>query len=160
MRICLLLAVVVCLTGCGTASTLVLDPNKSADKFARVELIACKPNVDVPADVTNQLESVIRNGLNGSGVFSTGPDLRILYTFISYNPGNRAARYLTGGIGDTGEGSIAVTVSYVDKNDKELAKTQVEGRIGSGFFGGSMDNAITKVGDEIVKFTVERFSTK
>jgi hypothetical protein len=160
MRIYILLAVVACLTGCGTANTLVLKPNMSRDKFARAELIACKPNVDVPADVTNELESVIRKGLNEGGAFSPGPDLRILYTIISYNPGNRAARYLTGGIGDTGEGSIAVMVSYVDKDDRELAQTQVQGRIGSGFFGGSLDNAIAKVGEDIVRFTIERFSTK
>lgn len=158
MRIYLLLAVMVSLAGCGTASTLVLEPVQTADRFERVELLAHNPTVAVPADVTQKIESVIRKGLYESGTFSHGDDLRILYTFISHDPGSQFQRWFWGGIGNTGEGSVTVMVRYVDKSDKELAKTQVEGRIGSGFFGGSLNEAITKAGQDIVKFTVEKFA--
>lgn len=50
-------------------------------------------------------------------------------------------------------------VHYLDSNNTELAKTQVEGQIGIGFFGGSFEEAITKGGQDIVKFTIVNFSS-
>ena len=149
-----------CLTGCGTASTLVLAPKQSIERYSKIEVIADKPNVDVPAEVSDQLHSAITKGLTESGAFSDGTDLQIVYSFVSYDPGSRAERYLTGGLGNSGEGSIAVIVRYVDRNGKEVAKTQVEGHIGSGFFGGSIDSVVSKISDKIVKYTVENFSNK
>jgi len=160
MRRYLLLAVVALLVGCGTARTLVLEPTRAVDRFARVDLISDNPTVAVPAEVAQQFESVIRKGLYDSGAFSRGQDLKILYTFISHNPGDRVSRWFWGGIGNAGEGSVVVLVRYIDMSGKELAKTQVEGRIGSGFFGGSFDDAITKAGEDVVKFTVTTFGMK
>gem|GEM_PF-2893119 len=62
MRRYLLLAVVALLVGCGTARTLVLEPTRAADRFARVELIADSPTVSVPSDVTQKIESASRKG--------------------------------------------------------------------------------------------------
>jgi hypothetical protein len=160
MRRYLILAIVAILAGCGTARTLVLEPTRVVDRFARVELVADNPTVAVPADVTQKIESVINKGLYESGAFSRGQDLKILYTFVSHNPGDRFSRWFWGGIGNAGEGSVVVLVRYIDLSGRELAKTQVEGRIGSGFFGGSLDDAITKAGEDIVKFTVTTFAVK
>lgn len=63
-------------------------------------------------------------------------------------------------MGNSGEGSLIVTVRYLDSNGLELAKTQVEGRIGSGFLGGTFDDAVTKAGEDVVKFTMENFSSR
>jgi len=76
------------------------------------------------------------------------------------NPGDRLSRWFWGGIGNAGEGMVVVQVRYIDVVGKELARTQVEGRIGSGFFGGSLDDAITKAGEDIVGFTVANFAVK
>ena len=158
MRNVLMLMAVSVLAACGTARTLVLEPVADTGKFSRADVIAHNPTVEVPAEVTAKLEAVVNRGLYESGAFQHGPDLRIFYTFVSHDAGDRFARWFWGGIGNAGEGSVTLMVRYVDQSDRELAKTQVEGRIGSGFFGGSMDEAITKAGEEVVKFTVDRFS--
>ena len=160
MRNIMIISIVMLLTGCGTAQTLVLEPVTTTSKFNSVALIADNPNVNVPSEVTQKLESVINKGLFEDGPFTAGSDLRIHYTFISHNPGNQFERWFWGGIGNAGEGSLAIMVKYFDSDDKEIAKTQVEGRIGSGFFGGSFNEAITKAGEDIVKFTIENFAPK
>jgi hypothetical protein len=160
MRGLCVLVLVVTLAGCGTARTLVLEPVSSSSKYPNAELIAQNPHVDVPQSVTDLLESVIRKGLYDTGAFGVGSDLRIYYTFVSHQPGDRFQRWFWGGIGNAGEGSVTIMVRYVDASDVELAKTQVEGRIGSGFFGGSIDSAIEKAGDDVVKFTVNTFSVE
>jgi hypothetical protein len=158
MRNLIIISIVFILSGCGTARTLVLEPVTTNNKYTNVTLIADNPNVEVPADVTDKIESVIKKGLYEKGPFSIGNDLEIHYTFISHDPGNQFARWFWGGIGNAGEGSVAVTVRYIDKSNKEIAKTQVEGRIGSGFFGGSISEAITKAGEDIVEFTINQFA--
>ena len=55
---------------------------------------------------------------------------------------------------------MVVLFRYIDLSGRELAKTQVDGRIGSGFFGGLLDDAITKAGEDIVKFAVTTFAAK
>jgi len=92
------------------------------------------------------------------GPFTPGSELRIIYTFVGVDEGDQFARWFWEGIGNASEGTITVRVRYLDDQDKELTNTQVEGRIGSGFFGGSFDEAITKAGEEIVKFTIENFN--
>ena len=158
MRNLLFLVCVLFLTACGTATTMVLEPVATNTKFSNVKVVADNPNVEVPQNVTDKLESVIKNGLYEKGPFADGDDLRIHYTFISNNPGNQFTRWFWGGIGNAGEGSLALLVRYLDKNNNEIARTQVEGRIGSGFFGGSFNEAITKAGEDIVKFTVQHFA--
>jgi len=158
MKRAYIFALVFALTGCGTARTLVLDPVKSEAKFAHAVLEENNPNVSVPPEVTAKFRSVIEKGLYDKQAFAPGKDLRIQYTFVSHNPGSQFTRWFWGGIGNAGEGSLAVLVRYLDTNDKELAKTQVEGRIGSGAFGGSFDEAIIKAGEEIVKFTADHFA--
>jgi hypothetical protein len=160
MKRLLLVGVVLLLTGCGTARTLVLEPVNSSARFSRVELVENNANVQVPAEVTTKFRSVVEKGLYEKSAFTRGEDMRILYTFVSHNPGSQFQRWFWGGIGNAGEGSVAVTVKYVDAKGTELAKTQVEGRIGSGMFGGSYDEAIQKAGEEIVKFTTQHFAAR
>jgi hypothetical protein len=52
---------------------------------------------------------------------------------------------------------LTLEISFLDHTGVEKAKIMSEGRIGSGFFGGSMDSAIEKVVEEISKFTVANF---
>jgi hypothetical protein len=158
MRNILLIGAILILYGCGTARTLVLEPVKTSDKYTHIQLIADNPNVEVPDDVIEKIESVIKKGLYEKGPFSEGTDLKIHYTFIAHDKGNQFARWFWGGIGNAGEGSMTVNVKYVNSKGEELAKTQVEGRIGSGFFGGSIDEAITKAGEDIIEFTINNFA--
>ena len=50
-----------------------------------------------------------------------------------------------------------VRVNYLDRDGNQIARTQVEGRIGTGFFGGSINSAVAKAGDDIVEYTLANF---
>lgn len=157
MRRFLSLLLVVFLCGCGTARTIALDPVDSRQAYSNVKLVAHNPTVEVPAEVTDKIESVIRQGLIEEGPFIAGDDLTIQYTFISHDSGDRFSRWFFGGLGNAGEGSVVVRVNYLDRDGNQIARTQVEGRIGTGFFGGSINSAVAKAGDDIVEYTLANF---
>jgi hypothetical protein len=160
MKRALVIGLALLLVGCGTARTLVLEPVKTHSRFSGVELVESDATVTVPPEVTGKIRSVVEKGLYENGAFTRGNDLRIVYTIVSDNPGSQFQRWLLGGLGNAGEGSLVIMVRYLDATDTELAKTEVEGRIGSGFFGGSFDEAVTKAGEDIVKFTTQNFGSR
>jgi hypothetical protein len=51
------------LSACGTARTLAVEPVSSPQSYTNLKLVAHNPTVNVPAEVTEKLESVIRTGL-------------------------------------------------------------------------------------------------
>ncbi len=152
------LTLIILLSACGTSKTLVLEPVDTVNRYTQVNLMEVDSTVAAPAEVSERLQSVIEKGLFDEGPFIQGDQLTIVYRFISHDPGNQFARWFWGGIGNAGEGSITILVNFLDEEGDELAKTQVEGRIGSGFFGGSFNEAITRTGEDIVKFTIDNFS--
>nr|VFJ95277.1 MAG: hypothetical protein BECKLFY1418A_GA0070994_104825 [Candidatus Kentron sp. LFY] len=157
MKTMLLTILLCCIAGCGTAKTVVLDAPQIHDRYASISIIARNPTVDVPSNVTTIFEGELRKRLYDSNLFSRGTKLNLIYTFISHDEGNRFARWFWGGIGNSGEGSVTVMVQYLGENETELAKTQVEGRIGSGFFGGSLNDAIKKSAQDIAEYTINNF---
>lgn len=160
MKRILVIGLVLLLVGCGTARTLVIEPVKQPAQFQRAELIEANATVKVLPAVQEKFRSVVEKGLYENGAFEHGNDLRIVYTFISNNPGSQFQRWLWGGIGNAGEGSLVVMVRYLDASDTEIAKMEVEGRIGSGVFGGGFDEAITKAAEDLVKFTIDNFAAR
>ena len=42
---------------------------------------------------------------------------------------------------------------------REIASTQVEGRIGSGFFGGSIEDAIRQAASDVADYTIDNFAS-
>jgi len=62
-----------------------------------------------------------------------------------------------GGLGNMGEGSLTIETKFYDSADKELATIQTEGRIGSGFFGGSYGEALDKAAEKIAEFARTNF---
>ncbi len=139
---------------------LVLAPAEGAKRFSNIAIVEHNPTVSVPPEVTNVFETELKKGLYASGSFSEGQELKLFYTFISHEEGNRLARWFWAGLGNSGEASITIQITYKDMNDIELAKTQVEGRIGSGFLGGSINEAILKAAQDVSEFTVTNFATQ
>ena len=90
--------------------------------------------------------------------FEKGEGLHIMYHFVSKNEGSRFARWFTGGIGNCGEAKIIAKVVFKDSAGKELGSIFSEGRIGSGFFGGSSDSAVKKMAEETASFTINQFA--
>lgn len=83
--------------------------------------------------------------------------MTIRYRFVQYNAGNQFTRWFWGGIGNAGEGTLTVEAKYFDSQGKEICVIQSEGKIGSGFFGGSFDYAMDKAAKEIVEYTKANF---
>lgn len=157
MRKLLIVIMTFSLIACGTAQTVVIEPPKTRSTFSSIVIVANNPAVDVPPEITSIFEQELRKGLFEEGPFTVGNDLKLVYTFVGQDSGDRLARWFWGGIGNAGEGSLTVLVRYVDSSGAEIAKTQVEGRIGSGFFGGSMDDAVIKAAQDVAKYTVSNF---
>lgn len=157
MKFFALAFVTLSLAACGTAKTVVLEAPKARKTYSSVDIVSNNPTVDVPADVTRVFEGELRNELFGEGPFSAGEQLRLLYTFVSHEEGNRLARWFWGGIGNSGEASVTIMVVYTNNGGEELAKTQVEGRIDSGFLGGSVDTAIKKAAQDVAEYTIKNF---
>lgn len=157
MKTLVAVASMLLLCACGTAKTVVMEPIKSDRAFRQLTLQEGESPVPVPAEVSSHLRAVLEKGLYQSSAFAPGPELTLAYKFVSHDEGSQFARWFWGGIGNAGEGSLTVHVRYVDSTGAELATTQVEGRIGSGFFGGSFQEAVTRLGEDMVKFTIANF---
>jgi hypothetical protein len=141
---------------------MVINPPTNRMNTGSVNVVMDKPTVNVPPEVSNmfrdKMESALFVGEEGTAApFIKGPDLTIQYRFIQFSTGSRFKRWLGGGIGGFGEGSMTVEARFIDSTGKEISKIQSEGKIGAGVFGGSIDWATDKCVGEIVTYTKENF---
>ena len=155
-----IVSIALIVAACSTARTLVLQPVEKNDHFNSAVLVEQFPTVDIPPGFARKIESVIRKGLYENGPFSNGMDLKIRYTFVSYDEGNPLARWFLAGIGNVGEGSVVVLVTYFNHLGQEIAQIQVEGLIKTGILGGSINRALEQAGDKIVEFTIDHFTNR
>jgi len=156
-HLCLLITVLVFLAGCGAGKTLVMKPPEMKVRVSSVDISEEIPTVNVPEDVRTKFQEKLNHLLYKEGTFKKGSDLKIKYRFIQYDPGNQFTRWFSGGIGNAGEGSLTIEVKYFDATGKELSTIHTEGKIQSGFFGGSFDFALEKAAREIVEYTKNSF---
>jgi len=156
----LLITLIVALVGCGAGKTLVMKPAEISLQVSSIDVIEGNSAIDVPEDVRKAFQERLNKLLYEEGNFQRGPDLKIKYRFVQYNPGNQFTRWFWGGIGNAGEGSMTIEAKYFDTADKELATIQAEGKIGSGFFGGSFDFAVEKAAREIAEYTKQNFKRR
>jgi len=157
----------VCLTlvlliGCGSGRTMVLKLPESQVETGEVELVRGESTVEVPEKVIVQFEEELRKVLfekteDREAPFVEGPGVKLEYRFIQFDKGNQFSRYMWGGLGNSGEGTLTVQVSYFDNTDQELTTIQSEGKIGSGFFGGSINSAVNRCAEEIANYTETNF---
>lgn len=149
--------IVLILAGCGAGRTLVMKRADTKLKVSSVEASEGKSPVDVPDDIKLIFKGKLNEFLYQEGAFQRGGDLKIKYRFIQFDPGSQFARYMLGGIGNTGEGSLTIEATYFDAAEIELATIQAEGRIGSGFFGGGFSLAVERAAEKIAEYTVANF---
>ena len=143
-------------SGCGASKLSVLDPVELTERVSSVDLRSSKNTVKIDQKVISKFEAEVREALYGELKFAKGDDIIIQYKFIQFDEGSRAKRYLTGGVGNSGEGSMTVDFTFI-KNGKEIGKIQTQGIIGSGFFGGSMDSAISSSVEGLIKYIKSTF---
>ena len=148
--------------GCTSGRTIVMNVPSERAKVNTLDIVEDQSTVSVPAEVTNlfreKLEAALFVGEQGSTPpFVKGKDFVIRYRFIQFNAGSQFKRWLGGGIGGYGEGSMTVEARFINSSGKEISKIQSEGNIGAGIFGGSMDGAVKKCVEEVVQYAKQNF---
>ena len=145
---------------CGTGRTMVMEPAAEAKSFSAVTLERAGDTVAVPDQYRDQFVKNIRERLYGTyqepGPFTEGAGLTVRIKVVQFDEGNQFQRWFWGGIGNAGEGSLQVLAEFYD-GERKLAQIQSEGRIGSGFFGGSMTEAVDKAAEEIADYAIQNF---
>lgn len=145
------------MAGCGVGRAMVIKPPDARLRVNSVEIMEGNSPVAVPAEVKATLTDRLNHYLYGEDGFRRGKELKISYRFIQYDPGSQLTRWFWGGIGNAGEGSLTIETKYFDSSDKELATINVEGRIGSGFFGGALSEAVDKAAEKVAEYTKATF---
>ena len=145
------------LAGCGVGRAMVIKPPDAKLKVASVQVTEWRSPVEVPSKVTSEFANKLNQYLFKEEGFRKGPELTIIYRFIQYDPGSQFTRWFFGGLGNAGEGSLTVEAKYLDATDNELATINVEGRIGSGVFGGALSNAVDKAAEKLAEYTKTNF---
>lgn len=157
-----LMTLIIILAGCGAGKTLVMRPPETELHVTSLSFSESNSTIRVPEETKQAFEKKLSALLyeeseKGEGAFQRGNDITIKYRFIQVNEGSQFTRWFWGGIGNAGEGSLTVEAKYFDNTDKELATIHAEGKIGSGFFGGSFEFAIEKAAEEIAEYTISNF---
>ncbi len=150
------------LAACGTGRTIVLDPadRTEIETYHAAAIRHAEDTVEVPEKVLDAFDTELHKAFFGEeAVFEDGEDgLRVEYRFLQFDPGNRFSRWLFGGIGNAGEATMLAEVRFLKPGGAEMARIQVEGRIGSGFFGGATDSALEKAAEEAAAYARAHFA--
>jgi hypothetical protein len=146
----------ICLYGCGgMGKTAVLMPNNIHKNYSSVTILEGNSTVYVPPEIKDLFEGTLNNILIEDGKFKRGAGLKIIYSYIQFNPGYQAAHHLI--MGGMGEGSITVNVIYIDPSGNEISNIQTEGIISIGY---PINVAIEECARRIALYTEEKFLNK
>lgn len=145
------------LAACGTGRTMITAVPQDRQTVSTLTLTESASTVPVPDEVRAGLRKQLDAALHEKAKFGRGEEMSVRYRFVQFTAGDRFQRWFWGGIGNAGEASVTVECVFVDRSGAERAKIMSEGRIGSGFFGGSVESALEKVAEEIANFTVQNF---
>lgn len=152
-----LMAASLVLTACGTSRTMITAAPQARQAVSALALMEEQSTVTVPDEVKTGLRKQLEAALYEKAKFARGEELTVRYRFVQFTAGDRFQRWFWGGIGNAGEASMTVECVFIDRSGAERAKIMSEGRIGSGFFGGSVESALEKLAEEIATFTTQNF---
>lgn len=85
----------------------------------------------VPTEIKMSFQESLNNFLFEKGKFKRGTGLKMVYSYIQFNPGNQAVHDLIRG--GMGEGSIVINVSYIDSYGNEISNMQASRKISVGY---------------------------
>ena len=149
-------SVCILLAACGSSKTMVLDTPSEIKYIKSFELVHGKSTTGVPKEAQDLFLNTIEKKLTEIGYFK-GNELIIEYRYIQFDEGDRFARWMWGGLGNSGEGEMTVEVKFKDVKGNEISKIHVGGKIGSGVFGGSFDHAVENAALEVTRYVEKTF---
>lgn len=154
MRILLALVSAAFLAACGSGQTVILERPDGGAKYEQAYLVEGEHLADVTAEQIKEFHDYLDDFMFGEkGVFQKDEGgFAVSYRFTSFNPGSRAKRYIAGGIGNWGEASTVIEVTFTNPDGLQIGKINVEGRIGSGFFGGDTESTLKRAAREAVDY--------
>lgn len=152
-----IIVITLAIAACGAGKTTVMKPPTEKFTVASAVIVEQTSTIEVPAKIRKNFQLLLNDKIFEKDGFTKGSELKLTYTFIQYEPGSRAARYLLGGLGNSGEGSMTILVRFEDASGRQIAEIQAEGEIGSGVYGGSINAALNKAAEEIAQYAKSNF---
>lgn len=143
--------------GCGAGKLTVLDPINDSEKKQSIKVIEGKHTLAVPRESVDTFEKKFKERLYKETHLVEGDDIKVVFKFIQYDEGSRFKRYLLGGLGNAGEGSITIELVFLKRDGSQIGKVHAEGKIGSGFAGGSIDSAVESAVEVATDFIKKSF---
>lgn len=156
-KIFIVTGLAVLLNGCGSGKVIVYDTVETQKGIKTINIVSGKSASYVPKEFQEAFEKNLKEKLYDQFGYKPGNDLTVVYRFLQCDEGNRFSRWFLGGIGNSGESSLTVEAKFIDKSGKEIGKINTEGKIGSGFLGGSFDNAVEQASDYMAEYIVKNF---
>lgn len=153
----ILTAILLLLQACGSNKTMVLQKPVVHNQIKSIKIISDNANVDLPENYQKIFEDTLETKLYKKQLLAKGSDLSVHYRFIQFDKGNQFSRWFLGGLGNAGEGSLTVEAIFLDRQGREIGKVHTEGKIGSGFFGGSISYAVEQAADALANYIVKNF---
>jgi hypothetical protein len=100
------------------------------------------------------LRMIINQSLLAGGIFMVSPDNKgvasVSGEITVYDPGSRGLRYCVGC--GAGKGTLMSSWSLKDASGATVGSCQINGSISAGTFGGSFEQVVEKVGQQLVRF--------
>ncbi|WP_267523146.1 DUF4410 domain-containing protein [Campylobacter sp. MG1] len=106
---------------------------------------------------SSETEKYLENQVNAKlrSMSIAGRDLKIKCNTVSYDEGNRFARYMIGF--GAGAASSVIDIRLIDDNGNEINKFEITTKLSMGAFGGSDKNMLDVAADKIVKHIKENY---
>lgn len=145
-----LLIISIMVVGCGTARTVIVHPINAHTKYKGVTVSHVKGSLAVPAEAIKKFEDELKEHLYEDS-FHEFQDLKIQYSFICHEEGNRFVRWFFKGNGNMGEATLIVRVKFLSSTGSLLGEIDVDGKLNQGFLGGSQYEPLYRVAEKIAE---------
>jgi Domain of unknown function (DUF4410) len=144
------------LSACSGTLTVLSPAQTTPGTFQTLKIEAGTDTVEIPADARAHFEKRLNEYLlSPKSRFTAGDALTLRYRFTQFDEGSRALRYIIGF--GAGKGKMTAEVTYLDKDENEIAKILVEGEISMGVLGGDFDQAISLAAKKVAEYTLKSF---
>lgn len=144
-------------TACGEGHTVVVSTPAPGIKAQTATIVYEEATVKAPdATVAKMKQYLEQRFYQGKAPkFQVGNELTIKWGFIGHDAGSQFTRWFIGF--GAGSAKTVVKADFYDAAGNKVGSIQADGSVSGGFFGGSSDEALKQVADEIGKYAEANF---